>query len=356
MARKERKYKRLPGRPFTPFEVRSLWQGPDHLLWVESVFFKENYKRFFYSDIQCTILQRTGTHLLWSFIWGSLALICALIAFLVPGTPYVSATFTAIFLLALGINLAWGPSCTVYLQTAVQVQKISSLKRVRTAQKTMVRIKALVEAVQGPWERQKRMNELTATHTGASQTPSAGVSAASANRSRKGDPDGPFDPRLHLILFGLLLVLGIIGFSQLKFKSLPVGVMETLFHSAAQIMAIIALVRWHRHLKGTLIARVNWLALFFITIQTIIGYGLFFAVSFSNPQINYHHWAMFKKMFELQWTDHPLALAGNLVHTGGSLLLGISGLLVLRRGPWAITHGSEKRKTETGPQPANTKH
>jgi len=332
MARKERKYKRLPGRPFTPFDVRSLWQGPDHLLWVESVFFKENYKRFFYSDIQCAILRRTDTRMLWSFIWGTLALICGLIAFLVPGTPYVSATFTAIFLLALGINLAWGPSCTVYLQTAVQVQKISSLKRVRTALKTMARIKALVEAVQGPWERQKGMNELSAaTPTGASQAPTASV-----DRSRK----GPFEPRLHLILFGLLLVLGTIGLSQLKFKSLPVGVLETLFYSAAQIMVIIALVRWHRQLKGTLIARVNWLALFFITSQTIIGYGLFIAVSFSNPQINYHHWAMFKKMFELQWIDHPLALVGNLVHAGGSLLLGISGLLILQRRPRVRNHRS----------------
>jgi hypothetical protein len=334
MARKERKYKRLPGRPFSPFEVRSLWQGPDHLLWVESVFFKENYKRFFYSDIQSVVLQRTDTHMLWSFIWGAVALICGLIALLMPGTPYVSATFTAIFLLALGINLAWGPSCNVYLQTAVQVQKISSLKRVRTGQKTMARIKALVEAVQGPWEKQDSLNALSAApQAGTSQVQTAGAPTASENRDSKQAPAGPFEPRLHQVLFGLLLVLGTIGLIQLQLKSMPVAVLETLFHAATQIMVIIALVRWYRHLKGTLIIKVNWLALFFIAIQTIIGYGLYFAVSFSNPQISYHHGAMFKKMFELQWIDHPLALVGNLVYAGGSLLLGICGWLILRRQP-----------------------
>jgi hypothetical protein len=334
MARKERKYKRLPGRPFSPFEVRSLWQGPDHLLWVESVFFKENYKRFFYSDIQSVVLQRTDTHMLWSFIWGAVALICGLIALLMPGTPYVSATFTAIFLLALGINLAWGPSCNVYLQTAVQVHKISSLKRVRTGLKTMARIKALVEAVQGPWEKQDSLNALSAApQAGTSQVQTAGAPTASENRDSKQAPAGPFEPRLHQVLFGLLLVLGTIGLIQLQLKSMPLAVLETLFHAATQIMVIIALVRWYRHLKETLIIKVNWLALFFITIQTIIGYGLYFAVSFSNPQISYHHGAMFKKMFELQWIDHPLALAGNLVYTGGSLLLGICGWLILRRQP-----------------------
>jgi hypothetical protein len=352
MANKQRKYKRLPGRLFTLLDVRSLWQGPDHLLWVERVFFKENYKRFFYNDIQSVILQRTDTHMIWSFVWGALALTCGLIAFLVPGTPYVSATFTASFFLALGINLAWGPSCTVYLQTAAQVQKISSLKRVRTAQKAMDRVKELVEAVQGTLEKQNGMQApLPASGTHPALTPAAGTPAALAQRSVKADPVGPFNPLLHQVSFGLLLALGAIGFIQMTLKSLPVAVVETLLHGVVQIMVIIALVRWYRHLKGTLTIKISWLALFFISMQTIIGYGIFLAVSFSNPQINYHHWAMFKKMFELQWIDHPLALAGNLIYTGGDLLLGIGGMIALRRRPRALTHGPENGKPKTAAQP-----
>ena len=332
MAYKDRKYKRLPGRPFTPYEVRSLWLGSDHLLWVEAVFFKEHYKRFFYGDIQAIILQRTDTHMLWSFIWGALALICGLIAFLVPGTPYASAAFTTVFLLALTINLAWGPSCTVYLQTAVQIQKLTSLKRVRSAQKAMARIKAQVEAVQGPWEKQHSANDRAAApQKGPERGPSADAPTGSANRSAAADPAGPFNPLLHQVLFGLLLTLGMLGAIQLQIRNLPAAVLETMLHAGAQIMVLIALVRWYRHLKGTLVIKLNWVALVFIAIQTIIGYGLLLAVSFNNPRINYHHWAMFKKMFELQWTDHPVAYAGNLIFAAGNLLLGIFGLFVLGR-------------------------
>ena len=337
MARKEHKYKRLPGRPFAPFGVRSLWQGPDHLLWVESVFFRENYKRFFYSDIQSVILQRTDSHMLWSCVWGALALICGLIAFLVPGTPYASATLAALFLLALGINLARGASCTVYLQTAAQVQRISSLNRVRTAQKTMARIKERVETIQGPWEKQNRPSAQTAAiQTGAARASSADTPVGPRKGIPEAAPEGPFNPLLHQVLFGLLLALGALGAVQLQIKSLQLAVLETLFHGATQIMVMVALVRWFRHLKGTLIIKINWLALVFIGIQTIIGYGLYFAVSFGNPQINYNHWAMFRKMFELQWIDHPLALAGNLIYAGGSLLLGICGLLVLKRRKFGV--------------------
>lgn len=332
MARKENKYKRLPGRPFSPFEVRSLWQGPDHLLYVESVFFKENYKRFFYSDIQSVIMQRSDSHMLWSCIWGALALICGLIAFLVPGTPYVSATLAALFLLALAINLARGASCTVCLQTAVQVQKISSLKRVRPAQKTMALIKERVETIQGPWEKQNNPNARTAAiQPRPPRVSSADSPASSQKGGREAVLETPFNPLLHQVLFGLLLALGALGGIQLQIKNLHVAVLETLLHGAAQIVVLIALVRWFRHLKGTLIIKINWLTLVFIAIQTIVGYGIYFAVSFGNPHINYNQWAMFRKMFELQWIDHPLALAGNLIYAAGSLLLGICGLLVLRR-------------------------
>lgn len=320
----------MPGRPFLPFYTGSLWQGPDHLLWVETVLFKESYKRFYYSDIQSVVLQRTGTHLIWTFVWAALALLFGAIAFWVPGSPYVSGTFMAIFLAALLMNIIMGPGCSVYLQTAVQRQKIWSLKRVRTANKVMTRIKAFVEKQQGAWEKQKSMDAQKAALNSA-PADSVGVPGISLPGTSEKVPQGPFKPLLHQILFGLFLVMGIFGCVQILLKNLPLGLMETLIHGAVQIMVIVALVRWYRHLKGTMIAKINWLALAFVVIQTAIGYGLYFAVSFQNPEINYHHWAMFKKMFELQMTDHPMALAGNIIYGGGSLLLGAFGLLAVQR-------------------------
>lgn len=341
MARKERKYKRLPGRPFTPFDVRSLWLGPDHLLWVESVFFKEHYKRFFYSDIQAIILQRTGTHLLWSLIWGALSVVFGLIAFLGPDVPYVSGTFTVVFLSALGINLVLGPSCSVHLQTAAQVQKISSLKRVRTAQKVMARIKAMVEAAQGPWKEQDGPElRAAAIKTVTAAALPAGLSPNPAIKGPGTDSEGSFNPILHQVLYVLLLTLGALGAIQLQLKNLPLAVVATLMHGSAQIMAIVGLARWYRQLKGTMISKINWIALVFLSILTIIGYGLYMTASFGHPQISYNHWAMFKEMFGLQYSDHFLALVGNLVYAGGGILLGICGLLSLRRKKSTQDHRS----------------
>lgn len=332
MDQKEQAYQKLPGWSVNLFDTKSLWQGENHLLYVEALFFKESYKRFDYNDIQTILLQRTGTHLVWSFLWGALTFLFGIIVFIVPGPPYVSGAFLAIFLIALLANLIMGPSCIVYLQTAVQLQKLASLRRVRTAGKVMTRIKSLVEKEQGQWEK----NKSAEAQNTVLQTPqkTALHSPATVARGEEGsdpEPKGTYRAMLHQVLFGLFVILGLLGAIQVFLQNLPLGLLETLIHSAAQILVIVALVRWFRHLKGTLIAKFNWLALVFIVVQTIIGYGLYMLVSIQNPEINYHHWAMFKMLFELQMSDHPLALAGHIIFSGGSLLIGAFGLLVVQR-------------------------
>jgi hypothetical protein len=322
----------MPGKPFFPFVSWSLWQGPDHLLWVSSSFFKERYRRFYYNDIQSIILQRTGNHWIWTCVWGALALLFGIIASAVSGTAYVSGTFSVIFLAALLTNILMGPSCNVFLQTAVQLQRISSLRRVRTANKALEKIKVLVNSKQGAW--QKEISVAAQNNSAPSRTHDRSESATAAPAQKEGEaaaPKGPYKPLFHQILFGLLLIMGILGSIQILIKSLPIGLLETLLHGAAQVMVIVALVRWFRHLKGTAIAKLNWLALVFVIIVTVIGYVFYFVVSFQNPEYNYNHWAMFKMMFELQMSDHSFALAANIIYAGGNLLLGLFGLLVLQR-------------------------
>jgi hypothetical protein len=330
MARKENIYRKLPGRPFSPFGVSSFWHGPDHLLLVEWAFFRERYKRFSYKDIHAVVMHRTRLHWVWISVWGALALVFGVIAYLVPGTPYVSGTFLVIFLAALAGNLLLGPSCLVFLQTAVQRQRIWTLRRVRTAAKAMDRIRALVEAHQGSWEKQKSV-EAQKKQSADAKAPSRVQPAAIADAEAEKAPVGPFNPLLHRVLFGLLLAMGVVGAVQLYLKNLPLGLLETLMHGGVQILVLVTLVRWYRHLKGTVIYKINWLALILIAFYTAVGYVLYFAVSFRYPEINYHNWAMFKKMFEIQTVDHPLALSGNLIYAGGSLLLGIFGILAVRK-------------------------
>ncbi len=51
-------YKRLPGRKSGLLRRDTLWLGSDHLLFVRSSRFTEDYRRFYLSDIQALVLQR----------------------------------------------------------------------------------------------------------------------------------------------------------------------------------------------------------------------------------------------------------------------------------------------------------
>jgi hypothetical protein len=56
---------------------------------------------------------------------------------------------TAIFVVPLLINNFLGPTCTCYLRTAVQIEELSSLSRVRRARKVIDRVRPFIIAAQG---------------------------------------------------------------------------------------------------------------------------------------------------------------------------------------------------------------
>jgi hypothetical protein len=228
------------------------------------------------------------------------------------------------------VNLLLGPCCRVFLQTAVQRQRLGTLRRVRTAAKTMDRIKALVEAQQGGWEKDKSIAAHGNQPGAQAVSPRVQPAMVAVPEAEKA-PVGPYKPLLHKILFALLLAAGALAAIQILLKSLPLGFLEALTHCIILVMAIVTLARWTRHLKSTVISKINWLALVFIVVYTHAGYVLYFAVLVRFPQMNYQNWAMFKKMFELATVNHPLALYGQIIYACGSLLLGIFGMLAVKK-------------------------
>ena len=74
-------YKRLPGRGprnkgiiTASFSRCPLYLGNDHLLAVDNHAFSEDYKRFYFSDIQAIITRETRRGAVWSI---ALSLMCA---------------------------------------------------------------------------------------------------------------------------------------------------------------------------------------------------------------------------------------------------------------------------------------
>lgn len=147
----------MPGARFiTLTGRRSLWRGADHLLYLTYRGFTEEYRRFYFADIQTIFYRKTAAGKVLNAIMGIIAFLFALWAYLgwkvqrweMWGVVTVSV-FAAIFLVFLLANLLLGPTCKFYLRTAVQLQHIPSVRRVRPARKAIRMIQPLIEAVQG---------------------------------------------------------------------------------------------------------------------------------------------------------------------------------------------------------------
>ena len=163
----ELRYRRLTrARARSVFSVAfrarmSLWLGPDHLLSVDSSGYSETYKRFYFKDIQAITLYRTKRLQWWNVTVGFFALVFIIAVVLLAPGP--SAPWTAndiagasvlggiigLLVLLLSINLISGPTCKTFLRTAVQIEALPSLCRVRKTRRILAKIRPLILAAQG---------------------------------------------------------------------------------------------------------------------------------------------------------------------------------------------------------------
>jgi hypothetical protein len=161
-------YRRMPGRsPRLSFQRSSLWQGDDHLLLVKIRGYAEEYKRFYYRDIQAIVMTRTNRRDLISAIlavfagFPALLFLVALIRAWGRFALIAWGVIAGFLLLLLLINILMGPTCRVEIQTAVQIEKLTSLARLSAARKTMAFILPIIEAAQGMFAVAEQQTEQT---------------------------------------------------------------------------------------------------------------------------------------------------------------------------------------------------
>ena len=164
-------YKKLSGRGRTWSGHARIWQGEDHLLLVLTSGYVENYRRFFFKDIQGIVVQRTHMGKTWNGIWGGLGLFLGLLALLVPDDvgKIVLACLAAPFVIGLVINLALGPTCACYIRTAVQTERVPAISRRRTAEKFIARVEPLIVASQGELNTEQTSMDLALLQAGQYQ-------------------------------------------------------------------------------------------------------------------------------------------------------------------------------------------
>lgn len=160
MAGSDVHYRRLPGKGLrrqgflaVARIYSTLWLAGDHLLNVDSNGFAEDYKRFYFRDIQALLVQKTRRGVTWSIILSIIAFIFMLAAFRAAGRAesemmIVWAVNAGIFLIFLLLNLWRGPTCTCYIITAVQEEILPSLDRIKTAEKVIRTLRRTIKQAQ----------------------------------------------------------------------------------------------------------------------------------------------------------------------------------------------------------------
>jgi hypothetical protein len=165
----------------------SLWLGTDHLLSIDSTGYTENYKRFYFRDIQAITIEKTRTWQIWNFIWGtSIFISVALAVATKPAGPpsgwsadgmvglFVCGGISLLLLIFFLINLLLGATCKCYLRTAVQIEELSSLRRIRKTSQILEKIRPLIAAAQGgeltPQNVAEKMREQIPPPAAAAQT------------------------------------------------------------------------------------------------------------------------------------------------------------------------------------------
>jgi len=152
-------YRKLPGSRRGMFFGSSVWMGPDHLLLVKSQRFQEEYKRFYFRDVQAIAVADAPRFHISSRAVAIAALWLVALLFTM-GARGVSATWW-LWLIAAALVAAWAfisakGSCVCRLYTAVSADPLPSVYRRWTAKKFLAlvepRIREAQAALEGGWE------------------------------------------------------------------------------------------------------------------------------------------------------------------------------------------------------------
>jgi hypothetical protein len=343
MVKKEKEYNKLPGtKKGFLIGKYTLWQGAGHLLHVYSRVGVEDYKRFYFNDIQAIITRKTMTGKVQNVVLGFLLLLFTLPAILNDGGWSVFwAVLGGVLLVLLLINLYRGPTCETKLLTAVQTEKLQSLHRLKNAVKVMDRLRSYIQSVQGILSRED-----------LSKTPIRRVIEKRARGSSL--QAGKLKPTLrnekgwfHMVLFCLLLLDGVLATCGFVFTHVSVTILSSITCIFMGIFVIIALVKQHNSAMPNALKAIAWASLGFVGITFVAGYIISMVIAFKNPGIAYNQLELFKSMSSLSPWDNPLVLSFKIFTICGAFFLGIPGLVMLKQSGSLV-------EEQTAPQVASS--
>jgi hypothetical protein len=328
------RYKRLPGRGprkrgiITAVRSRcSLYLAGDHILAVDNTGFFENYKRFYFADIQAFITQKTKRGTVWNIVLVVM-IACSLAGALFSEEESLRILcwiLSGIFLAFLLANILRGPTCTCNIVTAVQVEKLPSLNRLRVARKVIDTLKRSIERAQGKLSPEEITAGQSITAHPASSLRGTRVSQGRQRQIRH------YNGTIHMIAFALLLADGILTSISLLNHTLLIGIVSSALTAMYTIGIIIALVKQYRSDIPRSVQGITWASLGFVCVSFILSYILMITAFIHKPHVMMDQWDMYRAMFELSPQDSPFHMTVYGFAAVCAFVLGTLGLIGVKR-------------------------
>ncbi len=349
MATPEKEYQRLPGRGVRRQgswiaairTICTLWEGRDHLLCIDSMGgYAEDYKRFYYRDIQAIITRKTDGFAFGNVTFGILATALALIAWRVgdPAWRIFWFSLAGLCFVLLGVNWLRGPTCICHLRTAVQTEQLPSLRRLRIARKVIERLRPLIEQAQGTLSPDQLLAPGPPAAPDAAPAPIAVAKAAVPLGARPAGrpataPPKPFTGRLHLLLCTLLLADAARIGVDFVVDNLWIAAVEVVLWCSIGLSLVMALIQQQNPGAARALRRWAWCVFGYVLSGFVIGYVNFILLSIrqdsaGGPLTEFDALRLYAQQspFDSVW------LMGTLLFCLlGSLGLGAVGLVLLHR-------------------------
>jgi hypothetical protein len=307
---------------------QALWLGRDHLLLVDSFILVEQYQRFFFSDVQAIVIQRTIAWPLWNLLFAGMAALFGAQIWLRRSDGVSMAVFgccAGYFLLALALNLLMGPTCRCRIQTAGGEKLLSCVGRLRKARKLVRILRPLIEQVQPPLQAEER------AALDAEELPPSMIAVETAKPVEIWTHAG----WAHYLMFSLLFLFGLLDLGTVFCANLSVAIVKIAVFLALVIAATATLIRQHIKNPETAIVKMSRMALAVILLAAAIGYVSMILAVTSHPEMARDPLVIVKSVAAKPALDSFFGLFSNAILGVASLALGGVGLYASRNG-WRV--------------------
>ena len=148
----------------------------------------------------------------------------------------------------------------------------------------------------------------------------------------------PYGGTAHAILFALLLVSAFFASLDLSFTHVAFTAAGFGAVLITGIMVIVALVKQHQNPLPRPIGALTWWTLGYVAATLFAWYALTIVFSIIRPEVMRDQWLLLQNIAATSPWEQPLLAGFTLLSLGASLILGVLGLLALRRNHKKMGH------------------